>query len=100
MRRHEIVQSSALLHMIAGVRQAKVTTHHIVDCIGLDRTTLPLPGAFEQAYREREDWCRENCTGKFVIRPLGPCPERLYGRRFGFERLSDATYFKMRFPTI
>ena len=112
MRYHQIVRSSPRQHMIASINRVAAVTRprspsnmtaqraaapHIVDCIGLDRNTLSLPGAFEHAYQEREAWCRENCGGVYHIEPLGPCSERLYGRRFRFAKEADATLFKMFF---
>ena len=92
-----IPYASALQRMIASSRQTKASAPYMVDCIGLDRTTLSLPGAFETAYRERDEWCREHCPGNYLIEPLGPCPERLTGRRFWFVREADAALFKMVF---
>ena len=68
-----------------------------VDCIGLDRQTLKRRGEFERAYREREEWCQERCPGNYVIEPLGPCPERLFGRRYRFTHEADAALFKTFF---
>lgn len=98
MRYHQIISDSAHhQRTISGMRKAAAITPHIVDCIGLDRNTLSRPGEFEAAYRERDEWCRKQCPGNYVIKSLGPCPERFYGRQFQFAQEINAILFKMSF---
>jgi hypothetical protein len=72
---------------------------YVVDCIGLTRNKLASPGEFEGELRDRREWLAENCRGQYEIKPLGPNPECLTGRRFVFEKEEDAARFKLFFPT-
>jgi hypothetical protein len=72
---------------------------HIVDCDGLTRVNLKEPGQFECELNQRRDWCNENAPGTHCIEPIGPCPERLTGRRFRFRDERVATLFKLWFET-
>jgi hypothetical protein len=76
----------------------RAATPWIVVCNGLTRTNLTAPGQFEQALRERRDWCEQHAPGDYEIEPIGPNPANLTGRRFRFVDSKMAVAFKMAFP--
>jgi hypothetical protein len=68
---------------------------YIVDAIGLAEDRLGYP-RFPKELVARREWITENCYGAVEIEPIRDTQMRLIGRRFIFEDLNDATYFKMR----
>jgi hypothetical protein len=75
----------------------RAATQWTVECDGLTRANLTAPGEFEQALRERRDWCQEHAPGDYEIEPIGPNPEQLTGRRFRFVDPKIAVAFKVTF---
>jgi hypothetical protein len=78
----------------------RAATPYVVDCKGLSRDNLgEEPFRFEYELQVRRAWCDEN-GGLFEIEPLRDGETKaLRGYRFRFEKLVDATHFKLRFDT-
>lgn len=72
---------------------------YVVDCDGLTRANLDVPGEFEHALAVRRAWCEQNALGDYEIEPIGPNPECLTGRRFRFSSDKIAALFKTWFET-
>jgi hypothetical protein len=88
--------------LIASMRQTAILASaapFIVECDGLTRLNLTLPGEFEQAYNDRRQWCETHARGAHAIEPIGLGPEQLTGRRFRFACQKTAALFKLGFPT-
>ena len=70
-------------------------TPHIVTQPGLTRADMGGP-EFEAAIEERRHWLREHCHGDHLIEPIRQ-DGRLVGRRYRFEDVNEAFWFKLRF---
>jgi hypothetical protein len=70
---------------------------HVVDCHGLTLDNLD-PDRFRGELRSREAWIKDQCQGGYQIGPLR-VGGRVVGRRFSFADMTEATAFKMVFPT-
>ena len=107
MSQRTLPSLATILHRMAALNGLKLgwidnarraATPWTVVCNGLTRTNLTAPGQFEQALRERRDWCEQLAPGDYEIEPIGPNPEQLTGRRFRFVNPRIAVAFKMQFP--
>ena len=91
MRIHEL--SPKLAALMARNRIPANVPVYIIDAIGLSEDHLDV--RFPQELVARREWIAENCYGAVEIEPIRE-QMRLVGRRFRFESLADATYFKLR----
>jgi hypothetical protein len=92
MRPYEI--SPKLAALMAKNRIPANVSVYIIDAIGLSEDHLDI--RFPQEFVARREWIAENCYEAVEIEPIRDQQMRLVGRRFRFESLTDATYFKLR----
>ena len=77
-------------------RLAKLT--HMVECRGLHEEHVGQQ-RFCQELQTRRQWITANCDGDWVIEPVRNSMLRLTGRVFRFADQTEASAFKLWFPT-